>query len=175
MADKQATVYIIDQGRSMGERNGGRDESDLDFGMRYIWDKIAATMATARKTWTVGVIGLRTDGSDNPLKAEEGYDRITIMQPIVGPFETKHLKKLQNDIKVSKTDTGDAISAVVIAIDMIEKFTKKLKYFRKIVLMTNGRGHMDADDIEEITRKLNEVDIELVVVCAFSPILAMQC
>lgn len=148
----------------MGEKNGGRNESDLDFGMRYIWDKIATTMAASRKTWTVGVVGLRTDGANNPLKDEEGYDHISILQPIVGPFEVKHLRKLQNEIKVSRTDTGDAISAIIIAIDMIETFTKKLKYLRKVVLVTNGRGHMDADDIDEVARKINDDDIELVVV-----------
>ena len=39
-----------------------------------------------------------------------------------------------------------------------------LKYSRKIVLMTNGRGLMDADDIDEVSKKLNDDGIELVVV-----------
>lgn len=45
MADKEATVYIIDIGQSMGEIRHGRDESDLDWSMRYIWDKIATTVS----------------------------------------------------------------------------------------------------------------------------------
>lgn len=45
MADKEATVYIIDVGQSMGEIRHGRDESDLDWSMRYIWDKIATTVS----------------------------------------------------------------------------------------------------------------------------------
>jgi ATP-dependent DNA helicase 2 subunit 2 len=44
MADKEATVYIVDVGQSMGERNGGRDTSDLDWSMNYVWDKIATTV-----------------------------------------------------------------------------------------------------------------------------------
>jgi ATP-dependent DNA helicase 2 subunit 2 len=52
---------------------------------------------------------------------------------------------------------------------MIMTFTKNpkgvpLKYARKIVLMTNGRGPMDSDDIDEVAKKLNEDGIELVVV-----------
>jgi ATP-dependent DNA helicase 2 subunit 2 len=49
---------------------------------------------------------------------------------------------------------------------MIAKYCKKLKYRRKIVLVTNGRGQLDADGIAEITKKIKEDDMELVVVYA---------
>lgn len=80
MADKEATVYIVDVGRSMGERRNGRSETDLEWCMKYVWDKITAQVqrthdadpeailtlllqvATGRKTLLQGVIGLRTDG-----------------------------------------------------------------------------------------------------------------
>lgn len=44
MADKEATVYIVDVGRSMGEMRNGRTESDLDWAMGYVWDKITSTV-----------------------------------------------------------------------------------------------------------------------------------
>jgi ATP-dependent DNA helicase 2 subunit 2 len=163
MADKQATVYIIDQGASMGEVSNGREVSNLDFALRYVYDKITTTLSAGRKTWTVGVIGLRTESTDNPLGSEEGYENISIMQPL-GPMVMSDLRKLQEGIKVSGTENGDAISAIVVAQNMIEVFTKKLKYYRKIVLVTDGRGLMDGDDIDAIAEKLNEDDIELVVV-----------
>lgn len=56
-----------------------------------------------------------------------------------------------------------AISAIVIAIQMITKHCKKLKYKRKIVLVTDGRGPMDADDISQITEKIKSDEMELVV------------
>lgn len=40
MADKEATVYIVDVGRSMGRKHQGRKETDFDWAMRYVWDKI---------------------------------------------------------------------------------------------------------------------------------------
>ena len=58
-----------------------------------------------------------------------------------------------------------AISAIVIAIQMIAKHCKKLKYKRKIVLVTDGRGSMDADDASQITEKIKSDEIELVVMC----------
>ncbi len=56
-----------------------------------------------------------------------------------------------------------AISALVIAIQMISDHCKKLKYRRKIVLVTNGRGPMDDDGLEEIMKKITDDSIELVV------------
>lgn len=44
MAEKEATVYIVDVGRSMGERHGGRPVTDLEWAMRYVWDRITATV-----------------------------------------------------------------------------------------------------------------------------------
>ena len=59
--------------------------------------------------------------------------------------------------------TALAISAIVIAIQMITRHCKKLKYKRKIVLVTDGRGSLDADGISEITKKVKADGIELVV------------
>lgn len=162
MAGKEATVFIIDQGISMGRRSNGRNETDLDFAMRYVWDSLATVMITGRTTLTVGIVGFRSDETSNPLEGEEGYNNISIMQPL-GPIKVPDLKRLQIIMKPSNTDVGDAISAIIIAIDMIEKFTKKLKYARKIVLVTNGTGLMDFDDLDETSAKLNEDCIELVV------------
>ena len=47
---------------------------------------------------------------------------------------------------------------------MIAKYCKKLKYRRKIVLVTDARGVIDADDASEITKKIVAEGIELVVV-----------
>ena len=57
-----------------------------------------------------------------------------------------------------------AISAIVIAIQMITKYCKKLKYKRRIVLVTDARGSMDADDSSEITKKIVADGMELIVV-----------
>lgn len=58
-----------------------------------------------------------------------------------------------------------AISAIVIAIQMITKHCKKLKYKRKIVLVTDGTGPLDADgySIAEIAKKITQDNMELAV------------
>jgi ATP-dependent DNA helicase 2 subunit 2 len=52
---------------------------------------------------------------------------------------------------------------LVVAIHMIETVTKKLAYTRKIILVTNGNGSVDADGLDAITTKCKEDGIELVV------------
>lgn len=59
-----------------------------------------------------------------------------------------------------------AISAIIIAIQMISKYCKKLKYQRRIVLVTDGRGLIDEDGAPEISKKIKQEGIELIVVYA---------
>ncbi|KAF2237231.1 putative Ku family DNA helicase [Viridothelium virens] len=163
MATKEATVFIIDIGKSMSEHNGGRNESDLQWAMHYIWDRVTSTVATGRKTAQIGVIALRSDETNHDLSGEEGYQHISILQPISQILMT-NLRDLRGLIKSSNTENGDALSALVIAIQMIASHCKKLQYVRQIVLVTNGRGAMDTDDLPDIAKKLLEDSIELLVV-----------
>ncbi|KAF7551605.1 hypothetical protein G7046_g7676 [Stylonectria norvegica] len=162
MADKEATVFILDLGSSMAEIHSSRSESDLDWSMRYVWDKITDIVSASRKTLCVGVVGLRTDETSNKLEDDDGYENISVLQEL-GPMTMSSLRDLQTMIKPSGSLTGDAISAIVIAVDMIDTFTKKLKFNRKIVLITDGQGPIDGDDISEITKKINDSNIQLTI------------
>ncbi|KAK1497378.1 Ku70/Ku80 N-terminal alpha/beta domain-containing protein [Colletotrichum cuscutae] len=162
MADKEASVYIVDLGSSMADCHNGRTESDLDWSMRYVWDKISTTVAASRKTWTVGVIGLKTDETQNAMGEEEGYGNISVLQEL-GPMTMTSLRELTDAVKPSETEMGDAVSAVVLAVDMIETFTKKLKYKRRIYLITDGTSVIDGDDVDSIAKKINHDGIELIV------------
>lgn len=162
MADKEATVFILDLGSSMGQSHSGRSESDLDWSMRFVWDKIGDTVSANRKTLCVGVVGLRTDETSNKLQEDDGYENISVLQEL-GPMTTSSLRALRGSIKPSKTWSGDAVSSIVVAVDMINTFTKKLKWIRKIYLVTDGQGALDADDVEDIAKQMNDSNISLTV------------
>ncbi|KAK5726868.1 ATP-dependent DNA helicase yku80 [Elasticomyces elasticus] len=162
MASKEATVYIVDCGSTMGEKEHGRTQTNLDWAMEYVWDRITATIATGRKTAMAGIVGLRTDGTRHDLGDEDEYAHITVFQGI-GQVLMSHVRRLCNELVLSSTEGGDAISALVVAIQMIAKECKKLKYERKIVLVTDARGPMQADDLADIITKLKEDDIKLVI------------
>jgi hypothetical protein len=44
MAGKEATVYILDLGASMDRKRHGRDHTDLEWALDYVWDKITTTV-----------------------------------------------------------------------------------------------------------------------------------
>jgi ATP-dependent DNA helicase 2 subunit 2 len=50
---------------------------------------------------------------------------------------------------------------------MINTYTKKLKYKRKVIIITNGEGPMSTDGLDEIVNKLKSDNIELVILYAF--------
>ncbi|UPK90069.1 hypothetical protein LCI18_001004 [Fusarium solani-melongenae] len=162
MAEKEATIFILDLGSTMAQTHSGRPESDLDWSMRYVWDKITDIVAASRKTLCVGVIGFRTDETDNKLQDDDGYENITVLQEL-GPMSMSSLRNLQSVIKPNDTWSGDAISAIVVAVDMMDTFTKKLKWNRKIILITDGQGPMDADGLSDISKKMNDSNIQLTV------------
>ncbi|KAK8088029.1 Ku80 [Apiospora hydei] len=164
MADKEATVYIVDLGSSMADCHNGRIESDMSWSMQYVWDRISTTVAANRKTWNIGVVGLKTDETDNPLAEEDGYNNISVLREL-GPMGMAGLRSLQEKIQPSSTDVGDCLSAIVIAMEMIQTFTKKLKYNRRIFLVTNGESPLDEDEeaVTEIAARIKELGIELTV------------
>ncbi|KAF7166801.1 hypothetical protein CNMCM6106_002499 [Aspergillus hiratsukae] len=162
MAEKEATVYIVDVGKSMGEKRNGRSVTDLEWAMQYVWDRITATVATGRKTANIGVIGLKTDETSNELDDDPHFKHISELFGLQ-QFLMSDIRRLGGLIKPSKTDKGDAISAIILAIQMIVTYCKKLKYKRKIVLVTNGMGWMSNEDLDQITKKIKEDNIELVV------------
>ncbi|KAF9886076.1 ATP-dependent DNA helicase II subunit 2 [Aspergillus nanangensis] len=165
MADKEATVYIVDVGRSTGEKRNGRSVTDLDWAMQYVWERVTATVSTGRKTAMLGVIGLRTDETSNDLESDPHFSHISVLSSIK-QFLMPDIRQLGEAIKPSQTDKGDAISAIILAVQMINLHCKKLKYKRKIVLVTNGQGRMSNEGMEGITQKIKEDNIELVVLGA---------
>lgn len=45
MAAKEATVYVLDLGRSMADKGHGRDQTNLDWALEYVWDKITTSVS----------------------------------------------------------------------------------------------------------------------------------
>ncbi|TDZ32117.1 ATP-dependent DNA helicase II subunit 2 [Colletotrichum spinosum] len=167
MADKEAVVYIIDLGVSMGDCHNGRTESDLDWAMRYVWDKISTTVAASRKTWNVGVIGIKTDETRNSMQNEEGYSNISVLQEL-GPMTMTSLEALRDQVKpsesdLSSTDDGDPMSGIILAVDMIAVLTKKLKYKRQVYLITDGNGIITTEGLDDLNDKINADGVELIV------------
>ncbi|OQV05397.1 Ku70/Ku80 alpha/beta domain-containing protein [Cladophialophora immunda] len=161
--EKEVTIYIVDLARSMGRKHNGRDQSDLDWALQWVYDKITNVVFTGRKTLQVGVVGLGTDDTDNEMQGDPSYRHISVLQP-VAQILMAELQNLPRLLKPSGTDDRDVLSAIIIAVDMMMRHCKHLKYKKKIVVITNATGSpIDDDDIESTAEQFKSNNIELVV------------
>ena len=121
-------------------------------------------VATGRKTALVGVIALRTDGTENELAEDESYQNISVVQPLKTTL-MPDIRLLCSTLQPSSTDDGDAVSAIVVAIQLIAAHCKKLKFIKRIFLVTNAIGIIDSDEsgLEQIAKKVKAENIELTV------------
>ncbi|KAF2628222.1 ATP-dependent DNA helicase-like protein II [Macroventuria anomochaeta] len=170
MAGKEATVYILDLGAPMGKKRHGRDHTDLEWALEYVWDKITTTVATGRKTALMSVIGCRTDKSDlnGVMEEAEGYENITVFSELK-QYLLSDIRRLQNKLKPSKTNEGDLISALAVAVQLMDSATqnkagKPLKYDRRIIIVTDGRGEMDDGDLDDIAMKIKDTEAPIEIV-----------
>ncbi|KAF2686188.1 ATP-dependent DNA helicase-like protein II [Lentithecium fluviatile CBS 122367] len=170
MAGKEATVYILDLGETMGEKRHGRDMTDLEWALEYVWDKITTTVSTGRKTALMSVIGVRTDETElkGVMEEDEGYENITVFSDLK-QYLLPDIRMLQDVLKPSSTSTGDLISALAVAIHQIDVATSGkngnlLKYDRRIIIVTDGRGYMDTADLDAIAGKMKSYDPPMEVV-----------
>lgn len=62
MADKEATIYIVDVGKSMGECRNRRSITDLEYAMQYVWDRITATVRILPVYFAFLLLNLATGG-----------------------------------------------------------------------------------------------------------------
>lgn len=76
------------------------------------------------------------------------------------------IRSLTAQIEPSRTNQGDIVSAIVLAIQLIWVKCKALKYQRKVIVVTDGRGSMDLDGLPGIIEKVKELGIELMILGA---------
>ncbi|KAG5519625.1 hypothetical protein PMAC_001780 [Pneumocystis sp. 'macacae'] len=160
MANKEVTVFVIDLGRQMGDFQEGREQSDLEWALSYFWDKISSKIFSGRKTDYVGVIGFKTDETNNDMEDDEFYKNISVLCPIQ-QMTIKQIKELKKQLVPSNTNVGDAISGIIIGIDLISKYCGNLKYIKNLILITNGMSHMDFSDAEKIAYQIKHMSINI--------------
>lgn len=81
MADKEATVFVIDIASSMGKKRSGYKSSVLDYCLEYVWDKLGIKIMAMRKTDYVAVVAVGSDLTDNAMADEEAYEHVRVILP----------------------------------------------------------------------------------------------
>ncbi|KTW32816.1 uncharacterized protein T551_00301 [Pneumocystis jirovecii RU7] len=160
MANKEVTVFVIDLGHQMGDFQEGREQCDLEWALSYFWDKISSKIFSGRKTDCVGVIGFKTNETNNDMEDDEFYKNISVLCPIQ-QITIKQIKELKKQLVPSNTNIGDAISGIIIGIDLISKYCGNLKYIKNLILITNGMSYMDFSDSEKIAYQVKHMSINI--------------
>jgi ATP-dependent DNA helicase 2 subunit 2 len=65
-----------------------------------------------------------------------------------------------------------AMSALIVGLDLLMKYCKKLKYIKNIFIITDGRGVTDWSQVDEIAQQINGENIKfsvLYVLCLYDP------
>ncbi|KAK9449869.1 SPOC like C-terminal domain-containing protein [Limtongia smithiae] len=165
MAEKEATVFVIDLGHSMREAHmapaGGR--SDFELAMTYVLDKVGFKILTGRKTDMVGIIGVGTEETKNALQGNPGYEHISLLFKIQ-QFILSDFRALNDTVKPSAASFGDMISGLVLGITTVMEHCRHLKYIKNITMLTNCNTQINFDGSLEIIRKLKEANVNLTII-----------
>ncbi|KAK3813022.1 MAG: SPOC like C-terminal domain-containing protein [Benniella sp.] len=112
-----------------------------------------------RKTVYVSVVLVGSNITNNELASvdENGadYQFVDVLQPL-GVATIDLMKGVQNDVKLGDT-MGDSL-------DMMTKFCKKLKYEKKIFILTDACGEVNNEGLDQITSALVDDNVQLNVI-----------
>ncbi|KAF8944812.1 ATP-dependent DNA helicase II subunit 2 [Haplosporangium gracile] len=166
MASKEATIYILDVGPSLKTKREGSDVSRFEETKKVLLKLLANKVHMNRKTVYVSVILVGSDVTNNDLATKdddgEEYQHVDILQPL-GVATLELMKGVQNDVELGE-HAADCMDALIVALDMITKFCKKLKYEKKIYILTDSYSEMNTDGSEQITTALHDDNVQLNVI-----------
>ncbi|CAJ0761445.1 21496_t:CDS:10 [Entrophospora sp. SA101] len=159
MADKKATVYIIDVSPTMWhvKRDDGRTALELaKQALLRLLEAKAHVMAGLKSDLT-SLIVCGADETDNDLyNGSEAYKNISVLYPISQPLIS--ILRTVNDKLTRGNVQADALNAITLASNMINQHCRQLKYTKKIYLLTDGESPMNFDDPYSDLKRENKSD-----------------
>jgi len=113
----------------------------------------------------MGLVLCGTQDTSNDLNSElgEGYENISVRRAIAKP-DLDMLEDVDNI--VSEPAEGDVISALLVAMGMVKDRVKKLKFQKRIFLITDAAGEIvdDEDAFEQIVSGIIEDDYKINII-----------
>ncbi|KAI9324892.1 SPOC like C-terminal domain-containing protein [Obelidium mucronatum] len=161
MAQKEAAVLLLDVGSSMWRTIDADGKSRLDNACSAIEHILHSKIIGGRKTDLVSLILVGTDDTDNDLntKMGKGYENITTYTQI----EMANLQTLQfvTDGCVKGQGSGDVVDGIVVAIALLEKHCKHLKWLKSIFILSDFMSPINQDDAKTILKKASDYDVKV--------------
>ncbi|RCH83904.1 ATP-dependent DNA helicase II subunit 2 [Rhizopus azygosporus] len=159
MAQKRATVYILNVTESMSHYPENAFQKALDCITASLEDKILS----GRKTDFTSILLAGTLNTDNvcadQLDTPDQYQNISTLYPL----QQTTLSILRQLIKIQPVSDSnikvDVLDAVIVAIQMILAYCKKLKYEKCIAVFSNAKDPIDWRDYHDIAAVLRDNNI----------------
>ncbi|KAJ3111047.1 X-ray repair cross-complementing protein 5, partial [Physocladia obscura] len=153
MANKEATVMVLDVGRTMWHSLDVDGKTHLDNACTAIAHILHSKITQGRKTDLVAIVLVGTDGTKNALneKIKTQYKHITTYVDI-GMASLDTFKYVTNGCEKG-SGSGDIIDGIVVAITMLEKHCKHLKWVKSIFVFSDFSTEIDTDDDNKIISK----------------------
>ncbi|KAI9497325.1 SPOC like C-terminal domain-containing protein [Zychaea mexicana] len=167
MANKKATVYILDSGPSMGKWLKLHEATAFQKSKEVIQTALEEKLLAGRKTDQVSIVIAGTEESDNHLAVEQPgqYQHITVMSQIKQP-DLELVRKFVNvPLLDSKENSADPFDAVILTVAMIKDYVRHLKFEKRIRLFTTLEGNVNWDNIEDVNQMLRGCGIEISIAC----------
>ncbi|KAJ2956340.1 hypothetical protein NQZ79_g7801 [Umbelopsis isabellina] len=165
MAQKAATIYVIDVAPSMQLKQEGGEKTYLQCSTEAVASMLQDKLLTGRKTDMVSVILAGTEETNNSLSpAEEGYENLVTLQGIA-MGDNKLVRTVLNTTS-AKGHFTDILSALILAVNDMCVHCRTLKYSKRIVLFTDAESETDWADIDIVREKVESNGIQLIIVIA---------
>ncbi|KAJ7630413.1 SPOC domain-like protein [Roridomyces roridus] len=164
------TMFVVDVGPSMAKIRTHDPEgselthelTNLQWGLQFVKLKVQEMIFNGRKTDQCGVILFGSDKTRNIVsKKQGGYERVEEYIPIAQP-NAGTLAKL--DALEPTEEAGDALDALIVAMETQEAYLGKKKWTRNVVVVTDGENPIEVKDLKGIVRRLKDLQIRLTVV-----------
>ncbi|KAF9917084.1 ATP-dependent DNA helicase II subunit 2 [Lobosporangium transversale] len=162
----EATIYILDVGPTMKAKREGVKVSRYEETKQVLLKLLANKVHMNRKTVYVSVILVGSNVTNNDLASEDengaDYQNVEVLRPLeMASLDV--MKSVQNDAKLGET-MADCMDGLIVAMDMMVKFCKKLKYEKKIYILTDACAEINTQDVDTIKASLISDNITLNVV-----------
>ncbi|RKP10867.1 SPOC like C-terminal domain-containing protein [Thamnocephalis sphaerospora] len=163
MANKEAIVFILDVGPSTWQTAASNGTTRWEVGRHVLSLLISAKVVEARKLDHVGLVLCGTAATDNPLAEPGQYPHITLARPLA--MADLALLQSVDETQLEKgTAPADCVDALVVAIDMLMRHCRQLKYSKRIYLITDAETEANIADLDAIQEQLqiNGIGLDIV-------------
>ena len=164
MVQKTATVYVIDITHFMNSQLGETGKSALDHAKYAISRMLHERILSGRKSNQVAVVLVGAEETANDLFQEDSGEYANIQ--VIQGFDQASVSLLRQvqQLECSSGIKADVLDGLVVAVDTVMKFCKKLKFDKKVYVFTNGLGQINQNGIEDIAQTIAGQQVEVSVV-----------